>query len=424
MLKNLKVSHAIALVGFLPLMLVLFLAFSLGSALLSSINDSQKANDIVRLTEKLDGIAHNFAVERGLSAGFLGSKGEQGHEAVLKQRVVADQMEQALLDMKPSDFHELSEAEFKDLVQPTLDILKDKNTIRQKVDNLASDNGAFAYYSKLNATALRGIQRSIILVNNTEIDQALSSRLALLWMKERIGQYRGALNGVFGAGQTTEKRFVEINGYLSDEKAWENYFNDMTSVVYKTEMAALKQSADWKTVDQVLTKFQSVTDLSNVVGPKDWFALATAKISLVKGLSDEIGQNVHSFALAKESRDNTVFIVIIAIIVVVVLFVLYLMQQVMTSVSSRVAIVHKALMSVGEEKDFTVNLDVKSNDELGQIMNELNRHLNHLSSTFGMLVSKSKESKSSMDDLIRSSSNLRLRRPKNSKHVPIKLLLP
>jgi methyl-accepting chemotaxis protein len=55
---------------------------------------------------------------------------------------------------------------------------------------------------------------------------------------------------------------------------------------------------------------------------------------------------------------------------------------------------------VGEQKDFTVSLTVGSNDELGQIMHELNRHLNHLSSTFGMLVSKSKESKSSMDDLI------------------------
>ena len=399
-LKNLKVSHAIAVVGLLPLLLVLVLAFFLGSGLLDSIRDTQKANDIVRLTEKLDGIAHNFAVERGLSAGFLGSKGEQGRDAVAKQRVVADQMEQALRNVKPTDFQQLTEAEFTSLVQPTLNLLKDKTSIRQKVDALAPDNGAFAYYSKLNDTALRGIQRSITLVRSTEIDQELSMRLALLWMKERIGQYRGALNGVFGAGKSSEKRFVEINGYLADEKVWEHYFQDMASAEYRVQLQALKQTPEWKAVDSVLMRFQQTENLDQIQGPPDWFKMATAKIGLVKKLSDQIGLTVHDHAEEKEARDNTIFITVTTVILVVVAFVLFLMQKVMSSVSSRVAMVHKALTSVGEQKDFTVNLTVGSNDELGQIMHELNRHLNHLSSTFGMLVSKSNESKSSMDDLI------------------------
>ena len=400
MLKNLKVSHAIAVVGLLPLLLVLVLAFFLGSGLLDSIRDTQKANDIVRLTEKLDGIAHNFAVERGLSAGFLGSKGEQGRDAVAKQRAVADQMEQALRNVKPTDFQQLTEAELTSLVQPTLNLLKDKTSIRQKVDALAPDNGAFAYYSKLNDTALRGIQRSITLVRSTEIDQELSMRLALLWMKERIGQYRGALNGVFGAGKASEKRFVEINGYLADEKVWEHYFQDMASAEYRAQLQALKQTSEWKALDSVLMRFQQTENLDQIQGPSDWFKMATAKIGLVKKLSDQIGLAVHDHAEEKEARDNTIFITVITVILVVVAFVLFLMQKVMSSVSSRVAMVHKALTSVGEQKDFTVNLTVGSNDELGQIMHELNRHLNHLSSTFGMLVSKSKESKSSMDDLI------------------------
>lgn len=400
MFKNLKVSNAIALVGFIPLLLVVILAFFLGSSLLNSIQDTQKANDIVHLTEKLDAIAHNFAVERGLTAGFLGSNGQKGKDKVLKQRSVADQAEQTLRNVSASDFHALSTSEINMLIQPTLDFLKNKSLVRNKVDSLSADNGAFAFYSGLNASALRAIQRSINQVASPKVSQALSSRLSLLWMKERIGQYRGALNGVFAAGEVGERRFVQITNYIADEAVWENNFNDVATPDRQRQLESLKSQSDWKSVQQVINDFISNDELSTVQGPDNWFALATAKIGLVKGLSDEIGSTVDDIADAQESRDVTTFTLVVIAILVVGLLVLLLTISVIRSVSSRVAMVHNALSSVGDKKDFTVNLEVNSKDELGHIMHELNLHLGHLSSTFGMLSQKSQESNSSMDGLI------------------------
>ncbi|SBS28141.1 Methyl-accepting chemotaxis protein CtpH [Marinomonas aquimarina] len=400
MLKNLKVSHAIMIVGLLPLILVVILAFSLGSSLLSSIEDTQKANDIVHLTEKLDAVAHNFAVERGLSAGFLGSKGQNGKDALLKQRQLADQAEQALRNVSPADFSQLSAADIQSIIQPTLSLFSNKTTVRQKVDNIAADNGAFVFYSNLNDSALRGIQRGLNFVANPDISKTLSARLSLLWMKERIGQYRGALNGVFSAGSVSAQRFVEIKSFIADEKVWENYFIDVASADQKTQLNTLKNDVNWKSVAQVLNSFQNTGDLNKVEGPANWFAMATSRIGLVKSLADELGEQVDDLADAQEASHKNVFIAVIAAIVVVSLLVLFLIRQVSSNVSQRVSQVHQALSSVGEKKDFTVNLEVKSHDELGHMMRELNLHLGHLSSTFGMLQSKSEESKGSMDSLI------------------------
>ena len=400
MFKNLKVSHVIMIVGLLPLFLVVVLAFSLGSSLLSSIEDTQKANDIVHLTERLDAVAHNFAVERGLSAGFLGSKGQNGKEALLKQRQLADQAEQSLRNISPAEFHQLSAADIQSIIQPTLNLFSNKTTVRQKVDALAADNGAFSYYSKLNESALRGIQRGLNFVANPDISKTLSARLSLLWMKERIGQYRGALNGVFSAGTVSAQRFVEIKFFMADEGVWENYYIDVATPVQRDQLKALKNDANWTSVAQVLSNFESLSDLTNVQGPANWFALATSKIGLVKSLSDQLGEQVDSMADAYEARDNSIFWGVVGAIVVVTLFVLFLIRQISGSVSKRVFQVHQALSSVGENKDFTVNLEVKSKDELGHMMHELNLHLGNLSSTFSMLQSKSEESKGSMDSLI------------------------
>lgn len=398
--KNLKVSHSIALVGFVPLTLVVVLAFFLSKSLLNSIHDTKKANDIVLLTERLDAVAHNFAVERGLTAGFLGTNGQQGKDKVLAQRLIADQAEQDLRSLSNEDFDGLTSAEIKALIQPTLVLLGSKSSVRNKVDSLSSDNGAFAFYSDLNASALRAIQRSINQVSNPEIMQALSSRLSLLWMKERIGQYRGALNGVFAAGSVGERRFVQVANFIEDAFVWENYFNDVATPEQKRQLEALKSQADWKSVQQVLTKFMNSNDLNSVQGPNNWFALATAKIALVKGLSDDIGASIEGMASAQENRDVMTFTSVVIAILVVGLLVLLLTISVIRSVSSRVALVHSGLSSVGDKKDFTVDLEVNSKDELGLIMHELNLHLRHLSSTFSMLVEKSRESSSSMDGLI------------------------
>ncbi len=400
MLKNLKVAHAIALVGALPLILVAVLAVSYGSVLLDNIHDARRGNDVVLLSNRLDAVAHNFAVERGLTAGFLGSGGAQGKEAVAKQRLKADAASQGLKSLSPADFEELSPETLESLLAPVLKDLERVSDVRTKVDALASDNGAFVFYSALNDKALHTVQKAITLLRTQTTVQSLSARLGLLWMKERIGQYRGALNGAFSAGAITERRFVQINGFIDNEKVWEAYFKDVASSDQKAQLGAVKQSATWQKVNQALNAFQSTPDLSQLSGPSNWFEMATARIGLVKGVSDQIASDTQAYVETLKSQTLSIFVSVVVGITLVMVAVLALMRIVIRSVSSRVSAVQEAIEAVGLKKDFTVQLDARSSDEIGVIMQVLNEHLTHLSQTFAMLVGKSEESKSSMTSLI------------------------
>lgn len=400
MLKNLRIAQAIGLVGLLPLILVAILAFALGSSLLSSINDAQRANDVVLLSQRLDGIAHNFAVERGLSAGFLGSKGAKGKEALLEQRQKADAAQQAFAALNEDDFAQITQSELNKIKQPILALLSDKQAVRSKVDSLATDNGAFAFYSKVNSRALNAFQRIIITVDEHHVVQTLTGRLGLLWMKERIGQYRGALNGAFGAGAISDKRFLDVMGYMENEIMWERTFADVASSTYVQQLEQAKQTAEWQAVDSVLQQLQQTDDLNNLSGPSNWFAMATAKIGLVKRISDAMGDSVALRTQQLAQRSQWIFIATLVAIAVVFIIVLWMIRYVAHSVSKRVSQVHNALEAVGEHKDFTVSLVSSSHDELGHMMTELNNHLKHLARTFLMLSEKSNESGASMDRLI------------------------
>ena len=145
--SKLKLSSAITFIGIVPSLFAVLVVAILVIDLNKQVDEGRTAEDMVKLSTLLDNVAHNFAVERGLSAGFLGSQGKKGKDALMAQRLKADQAEAALRDVQPDAFQELSTAQLNSYRDHVLNVLTDKNTIRQKVDSLAPDNNAFNFYS-------------------------------------------------------------------------------------------------------------------------------------------------------------------------------------------------------------------------------------------------------------------------------------
>ncbi|WP_181161460.1 methyl-accepting chemotaxis protein [Maribrevibacterium harenarium] len=396
---RLKVSHAIALVGFLPVLLALVLAGLLINGQLAEIRQGERAQDMVKLSGYLDSVAHNHAVERGLSAGFLGSKGVNGKEAMLKQRGVADESAQRLRALTAADFDQLTDAELEALVDPVLRLLDGKKQVRNKIDQLAPDNGAFAYYSKLNATALSSIKYLITDISDVDLAHMLNARLSLQWMKERIGQYRGALNGVFAAKSVSPQRYTEILGYLSDETRRLQDFRAFASTASLAELDQAMKASEWQAVDTHVLAFSQAKDLSAINGPENWFAIATKRIGLVKGVADNIGDRVAQSAMANVDASKQRMTLLLVLLFVVTVPVLWLIRSVIRSVASRVELIHNVLRAIAKDRDLTQKIPNTADDEVGEIITALNEHLVHLSKSFSLLYDLSEQSRDSMQSL-------------------------
>jgi len=397
--SNLKVSQSVAIVGILPSLFAIIIVVFLVNNLNKQVNEGLVAEDMVTLSVLLDGVAHNFAVERGLSAGFLGSKGSNGKEVLLAQRKVADQAEDALNNTSVEAFGALTADQLNRLRDPVLSILKNKEKVRQKVDASAADNGAFDFYSEVNRQALNAIQRVILGISNRDIAKALEARLSLLWMKERAGQYRGALNGVFAAQTTTLKRQSQIAAFIEDEHHQLEHFNATASQSEKEMLDAVVKNDQWKAVVQATDAFLSMTDVSSVQGPSNWFALATGKIGLIKGVADKISIEIHHLSMSLTSKSVFYRNGLIIGFILLISPVIWLAFSLIRSLSRRVERISQALSDVSENRNLVGSIENTSKDELGDIIQYLNLHLDHLRDSFGLMVNMASESKESMNVL-------------------------
>ena len=76
-LNDLKISHKLLLMLSIPLLGLLFFSALEISDKWLELDEAQAVQETVLLSQHLDAVAHNFAVARGLSAGFLSSGGKR-----------------------------------------------------------------------------------------------------------------------------------------------------------------------------------------------------------------------------------------------------------------------------------------------------------------------------------------------------------
>lgn len=223
-LSNKPIKSKLNLLLSPPLLVVVCLLILIAINALMSIYSQYRINRIVATSQVLSQVAHNFAVERGLSAGFLGSKGTRGADRVKEQRVKADAAARELLNnigqIRSYTLNPQSEALLDDLVKS----LNQRTELRRKVDALDPKSGFFGYYSKVNSHSLRLVEQLAVYLDDKAVASTYSALSNLMWLKERAGQARGALNGTFSAGDYSTARGIQIQQYIEQQQFLVNEF--------------------------------------------------------------------------------------------------------------------------------------------------------------------------------------------------------
>lgn len=396
-LNQLKVSQAIAIIAFIPITLVVILGLLLAKNLSNQVVNSRAAFEVVLLSNILDEVAHHHAVERGLTAGYLGSQGQTGMTALQQQRQRADNAEQKLRNLDYAQFKEISSHRLTKLINPVLQQLQQKPTIRQDVDARRSTT-SFAYYSEVNRLSLTAIESLITKASNKTIAKALGARISLLWMKERAGQYRGALNGIFKQGITSLRQQQQVIDYIRSEGHWKARFEHVATDTQDKQLSSLTTTPVWKEVEVITQRFMQQDDLSQVSGPNNWFALATERIKLLKGLADNIGQNIQTNAEQQQTQSQFYLGALLVGLVLVLLPTLLLTRLIIMSIVERVHRIRDSLSEVAN-RDLSQRIDSEANDEIGNIIYAINEHLEHLSSSFNVLNDMAVDSRTSVEAL-------------------------
>lgn len=381
-LRNMKLSTALGITTIIPISIAVITTLFLSVEFSEKINNADRSRQVVMLTSFLDNVAHQHAVERGVTAGFLGSNGTKGKDKVDSQRKQADEAAAALTKLKSVDFPAIPAAIFSDAISPVIKLLDGKGSIRSQVDQQSKGELAFAYYSELNAKSLASVNRLGLLISNSELKAQFFSRLALLRAKERAGQTRGALNGIFAAGNTTAVKYAAVSNYLIDESNDLSSYRRLMPENWVKKLDALESQSHWSQVGKASEAFISNQDFTKVSGPENWFALSTQRIGDIKGLSDELGESITLATSDLESQltlKRTFFLLVLASISLPLIGLIIQLQR---SLTRRVAAIRKVLVAAAIDKNLTTRLNDDSTDEIGTISCALDDHLQHMQGAF------------------------------------------
>jgi len=329
-------------------------------------------------------VVHELQKERGLSAGFIGSKGARFGTELNAQRELTDRFHKELtaqlatleagalpenlrraLDEGVANFGKLAEA-------------------RQKVSALQfTGPESFGFYTHAIDRLLAMLGMAPAVTEEAGIAKQMMAYVMFINAKEQAGRERATVNGALAANVPLDiPLFRRLQTIVT---AQETYLAIYRTLASAAEIAAL----DALLADKPAQETARIRDLVVTkalegqfgVEPPHWFATITAKIDAMKALEDKIAHALQERAnrYKQDALWGLAFSTVSAVAVIALAFGLFwLLAGMLRRLRDSVTVAQRLA-----EGDLTVAVKADSIDEIGQLMGSLAYTIDKLSHTIG-----------------------------------------
>ncbi|WP_028869268.1 methyl-accepting chemotaxis protein [Psychromonas arctica] len=346
-------------------------------------------------------LVHELQKERGASAGYLSSKGEQFQQTIKQHRQTTDQKNRDLQAFITSVSLTPQLTTLFNKVNQQLDKLP---SLRQQIDSLSiSVSDEVAFYSNLNALLLSIINNTANENENSKLAISAVTVGSFLQHKERAGIERAVLSNVFSIDHFTPVLLQKFISLLAEQDVYLDKFKAHATTeqlaIYQNNLTeqALKNVKDYENL--ALDNFEKGAFNTD---PKVWFDTITQKINLLKTVEVALLENLreHNQLLVndKEAYLFSLLIIILISFVLILLLSFYITSQLNKGIHE----ITSKLISITTDNDLTLRIDVNSKDELGEIGLTINKLVKHLQGLVNKIQHTSTALKSNLAENIKS----------------------
>lgn len=349
---------------------IAFLAFKDINKSRTEMVNADLDTDLVALVSAVERVAHHHAVERGLTAGFLGNPTQEARAKVTAQREKADDALDNLRTVADGDWPETIKVN--NILNPLYSWENNKRTVRSNVDNLQGKE-AFKYYSGLNSRALNAANSFTLLVSDSSAKQLLTQGLLLAQMKEKLGQRRGKLNAVMAKRSISEAVRDEVEAYNREityltDKLLLNLSDDFLS-----QFKAMSSSSVSERIDDISARaIQESPDFTTLPSSSEWFGMATEQIGQVAKILGSVFEQVKQNAEDKASSAYSALIITIVIVVLVIVFISIIYKALISIITKQLKVLVANLDKIAAQGDLTIDVSMSTSNELGEISRSVN----------------------------------------------------
>ena len=382
MLSRLSIKQKLILIMLIPLIVVILLAAKLAVDSFSSSKNLQSLDKVVVLSIKIGNLVHETQKERGMTAGFLGSKGEKFSTEVVAQRLLVDEKLKEVNGFLNTFDKNVYSDEFLENLNNGLKKLQDLPNVRTGVSAF-SINAAVAidYYTDTNKLLLNVIATITKLSNSSaKVSQELVSYMNFLLSKERAGIERAVGTNTFAKNSFGEGMKAKFYTLVAEQNAYMDAFLKVSSLTMSDFYKKTFQ-ADSITEVEKMRKIALYSDLdSNFnIDANVWFKQITEKINILKKIEDYISQSLSDTIGAEMHNASQNMIIFGLLSAFGVALTMILARTIAFTILIDVDSIKKGVENffafINFEKDDIELINVKSNDELGMMSKIINKNI-------------------------------------------------
>ena len=379
MLKNMGIRLKLLMMVVAPLIgLLVFSARDVMDKykLLQDINETRT---ITGLAVRVGSLSHEIQKERGLSSGFINSKGEKFRDELAKQRTLVDG---ELAKVKQyADSNSVARDQVKTSLDAAGSSLEKLQGIRGSIDTLKIEGtDSFSYYTNLILSYMDVVAAVSITSNNHEIMRSATAYYAYVKSKEETGKERATLNAVLAANMFNDETFQRMLTIVAAQKNYLDLFRKYASAIELAAYDEKSKAAAFQKVEELRAAILAKGMAGNFgITPESWFATISDKINTMKEVEDVLAKDIMNIAdtLASEAKRTLAFSLALSVILGGIALASGFL--VMRSITSPLSKMLHMLKDIAEgEGDLTHRLEEGRKDEFGELSHWFNRFVDNI----------------------------------------------
>lgn len=361
--------------------LLLALIWFAGSGMLSRIGTERQMDTIGQLTtlaRSTGDVVHQLQRERGMSAGFIGARGQQFRDEILVQRKLTDD---ALVKLNQA----LARTDT-NLIQgniaATLKIFKDNiqslDATRNAISALNIEaSKSTQFYTQTISGLLSFVGGIGQLSASGPMVNELAAFYSLLNLKEQAGIERALLTNVFSVDRFSDGQFRMLSDVVGKQEAWLTATRRFSSEAQAAELDKALASAEVTRALELRTiALNKAQEGGFGVKPTDWFTAQTKRIEILRQVETQAADALlaHSAALAHNARVDWQSFLAISLIalLIAIAFAMIVVRSIQQQLTNTLKTINEM------DGDLTRRLDVPGSDELSALNRAYNQAIENI----------------------------------------------
>ncbi len=286
--------HKLRLLVALPmLIIVLGFGYIINDAY-TQLRDFEHLKQSVNTVKLVSKLVDRLQLERGVSNGYLSSEGEHFKKEMAQKREAVDRVLATLKKKGTLSKHSI------EAIEKRLQTLRDGVTKRT-----LSPSSAFEDYIHIIREFQVDYLKLLTSVNDTDIKTKLMAYTNLTYLKEALGQMRGAVNGLLSLGRPDSDLMKMVMSARGEYIASLERARSLQEPYYTKKLDAIVGSPQFHYLASLFEEMQKRQFNVQAIEPKEWFEKSTALIDRIYEIEQEY---LHQIDAAIMERSKEIYL--------------------------------------------------------------------------------------------------------------------